>query len=384
MPRRIRVAEVIPGLHYGGMERILHDLVRELSARGLEVHIVITDQVGRFGEGLERFAVLHPAPRMSRLSLLYPARLARLLRDIAPDVVHSHGGVWLKAAVASRLARVPVVIHSEHGRPVPDRWIDRAIDNLASRFTDTIIAVGEDLANLLARKVVHDPRRVRVIANGVDVERLKPGPTTGALRRELGIPQDAPVLGSVGRLEPVKNYRLALRAFARLGAETEAPLPYLVLAGDGSKRGELESLAGALGVSPRVRFLGWRDDIDEVLGAFDVFIMTSNSEGTSVSLLEAMSRGLCPVVTDVGGNRGVLGPDLASLLVPAGDEIGVSAGWARALADPGFRGAMGCLARKRVEQEFSFRKTAEKHLALYHELVEQARSRSGEGGEASG
>jgi glycosyltransferase involved in cell wall biosynthesis len=358
------------------MERVLHSLASQLPPRGFEVHVVVLQYLGRFAEGLEGTVTFHQVPPMSRLSLLHPRQLIAVLRGIVPDVVHSHTGVWLKASRAARVARVPVMVHTEHGRPDPVPLADRLIDNRASRWTDTVIAVSDALAEVLRRQVVHDPTRVRVITNGVDVDTLRPPADRTALRVDLGLPPDVPIIGSIGRLEPVKNYQLALRAFARLGATHGSP-PILVLAGDGSERASLEALARELGVAPRVKFLGWRDDTERLYGAFDVFTLTSRSEGTSVSLLEAMSSGVCPVTTDVGGNRAVLGPGLESLVVPGDDAEALAAAWQRQLADPVLRATLGTQARRRVEAGFSLKRMVEQHVSLYRELLARPGERAG-------
>lgn len=370
VPRPIRVAHVIGGLYYGGMERVLHDLTRQLPARGFDVHIVVLEGFGRFADGLGECATLHQAPRMSKLSLFHPGELIALLRNIAPDIVHSHSGVWFKAARAARLAGVPVMIHTEHGRGVPDPLSARLLDNRASRWTNAVIAVSEAVADLLRRRVVHDPSRVHVITNGVDAGRFRRPGGDASLRQELGIPDESIVIGSVGRLEPVKNYRLALRAFARLAEQvTGTCAPFLVIIGDGSERAELEDLSRQLGIAARVRFLGWRDDVERLYGAFDLFTLTSRSEGTSISLLEAMSAGLCPVVTDVGGNRAVLGEELASLLVPDDDEVSLARAWRLHLADRALRLEMGRGALLRVTQAFSLQRMVEQYATIYPWLL---------------
>jgi glycosyltransferase involved in cell wall biosynthesis len=373
--RPIRVAHLIQNLNYGGMEQVLHNLARRLPSRGFEVHVVVLQYLGHFAGGLEEKATLHQVPPMPRWSMLHPGALITTLRSIDPDVVHSHTGVWFKAARAARAADVGVVVHTEHGRPDPVPLADRLIDNTASRWTDRVIAVSSALANVLRAQVVHDSSAVTVITNGVDVDALHPPADRAMLRRSLDLPVDAPIIGSIGRLEPIKNYQLALRALAKLdtiaGSERA---PVLVLAGDGSARAGLEALARELGVSDRVKFLGWRNDPERLYGCFDVFTLSSLSEGTSISLLESMSCGVCPAVTDVGGNRAALGPGLSSLLVPSEDVDRLAELWRRLLSDPVERTRLGERARARVIEQFSLDRMVDEHVALYRDLLDRRRN----------
>lgn len=373
--RPIRVAHVIQNLNYGGMERVMNDLVRRLPRPEFELHVVVLEYYGRFAEGLAAHATLHQVPPMSRLSLLRPAALAAVFRQAAPDVVHSHSGIWLKAVRAARSARVPVVVHTEHGRADPDPLVARLVDHLASRGTDTVIAVSESVAALLRRRVVARGTPIEVIINGVDTERFRPRGGRESLRPGLGIPDGDFVIGSIGRLEPIKHYRLAVQAFARVLArrrEAGIPAPWLVLAGDGSERAALEAEAGALGVAERVRFLGWRDDVERLHDTFDLFTLTSRSEGTSISLLEAMSAGLCCAVTDVGGNRAVLGEPLAALLVPPDDPEAMAEAWHQRLARPGETRRLGEACRARVAAAFGVDRMVARHAQLYRELARHA------------
>lgn len=364
----IRVAHIIQNLNYGGMERVLHDLAERLPSHGFDTHIVVFEYLGHFASGLEDRVTFHQVPPMTRTSLIYPKQLMRLFRTLAPDIVHSHAGAWIQAARAARAVGVPAVVHTEHGRPSPVPLMDRLIDNHASRRTDVVISVSEALAGVLRAEVVHDPARVRVVTNGVNLDRLSPGTDRATIRMELGIPPDAFVIGSIGRLERVKNYALALRALAQLPALPDQSPPRLVLAGDGSERGALELLARELGIATRVTFLGWRQDAERLYGAFDLFTLPSRSEGTSISLLEAMSSEVCPVVTDVGGNRAVLGATLDSLLVPDNDVGALAAGWYRVMADPQRRAAYAADARRVVATRFSLDQMVDAHATLYREL----------------
>lgn len=359
---------VIQNLNYGGMERLLNDLVRHADAERFESHVLVFQYLGRFAEGLDAFADLHQAAPLSWYSLLWPDTLIRQIRGIAPDVVHMHSGVWYKAAHAARRAGVPRLIYTEHGRQRPPTWEERIFDGLAARWTDVVVAVSEAVARQLAGSIVRAPERLRVVLNGVDTERFRPLPDSGRLRAELGLPTNTPILGSIGRLEHIKGYDVMVQAFARLRAEWPAAdgrAPVLVVGGDGAERARLAQLAGELKLGGSVHLLGWRDDVHDLHAAFTLFTMASRSEGTSVSLLEAMSAGLCPVVTEVGGNAAVLGPRLGHRLVPPEDPEALAAAWSAALADPDARAADAHIARERVQEAFGLDTMVQEYQRLY-------------------
>jgi glycosyltransferase involved in cell wall biosynthesis len=363
---RIRVLHAIQNLNYGGMERLFADIVERLDPARFESHVYVLGYLGRFGEGLERFATIHHAPEQSRLSLLRPAALARSIATIAPDLVHSHAGVWYKMARAARMAGVQRVVHTEHGRPRPDPWIHRLVGRMAARKTDTIVAVSDVLADYLRREGISGATPVVTIPNGVDIEAFAPRPAMDTIRHELGIPREAPVVGSIGRLEQIKGYDVMVRAFGLLlqGWRKRAA-PILLLVGDGSERPRLEALVAELGITRQVRMPGWRDDIHELHATFSIFAMSSRSEGTSVSLLEAMSAGLCPVVTAVGGNAAVLGTSLAHRLVPTEDPVAFCDSLRAVLADVEASQRDGAIARSRVQERFSLEAMLAGYEALY-------------------
>ena len=210
------------------------------------------------------------------------------------------------------------------------------------------------------------PGRLRVILNGVDTARFRPRADPGTLRQELGLAPDVPILGSIGRLDYIKGYDVMLHALAQLAAEWRGhPLPVLVLAGDGPETGRLQMLVRQLGLDRRAFLVGWRQDVEALHAAFTLFTLASCSEGTSVGLLEAMSAGLCPVVTDVGGNAAVLGPSLRHRLVAAENPAALVAAWRDALGDPTRRVADAAAARHRVEQAYGLRAMVGAYERLY-------------------
>lgn len=365
MSSRIRVLHCIQNLNYGGMERVLSDLVHGVDPAVFDPHVLTLQYRGRYGEGLGAVATLHDGPKQSSVSMLVPRALTATIAAIRPDVVHLHSGVWYKAARASRRAGVPRIVYTEHGRkPPPEPWLNRTLDGIAARLTDAIVAVSDATATQLREGPGVPLDRLQVIRNGIDTRRFAPGES--AFRASRGLSDDTVLLGSVGRLEPVKGYDTLLRALRRLLDRSDLDRPvHLVLAGDGSLRGHLEALAGELGLGEHVTFLGWWDDPEGLLQALDVFVLTSLSEGTSISLLEAMSSGCCPVVTRVGGNPDVLGPDLQHRLVPSRDPEAVAEGLARAVLDTEARTADGRVGRRRVEDAFAVSGMVEAYSRVY-------------------
>jgi len=365
MNHRIRVLHVVNNLNYGGLERVVAELVQRTDCDRFETHVMALGYMGHFGEGLEKFATLHVADPMSKLSMLYPRSLARQIRAIAPDVTHLHSGVLYKASLAASMAGVPRQIFTDHGRQNPDPWLHRAIDGRASRRVDVVVAVSEKL-RLHLDTFIPDPSRICVIPNGVNTERYAPREDDGEIRRELGIAPEVSIIGSIGRLEPIKGYSVLIEAFAKLRSSwSEPPRPVLVLIGDGSERETIKKSAARLGVADSTHFLGWRSDIESTTRAFTIFTMSSHSEGTSVSLLEAMSAGLCPVVTNVGGNAAVLGPQLAHRLVPPANPDALASALMDALQNSERRREDSRNSRARVLETFGLDAMVRSYEALY-------------------
>lgn len=360
----IRVLHVIQNLNYGGMERVLTDLVNALDPDSFESHVLPLQYVGRFGADLAPTAHVHQPPKQGRFSMVWPRALAATIRTVRPHVVHSHSGVWYKAARAARAAGVRRIVHTEHGRHVPDPAVARLVDRLAAGMTDVVVAVSPDLRPILVERVGVPTEKVVVIPNGVS-RRARSGSGNAPLRARLSIPDGAPIIASVGRLEPVKGFDVLMRAFAGLKGSAGLEDAVLLVAGDGTQRATLEALAEQLGVEAHVRLPGWVDDVAEILDEAAVFALASHSEGTSISVLEAMAAGLCPVVTDVGGNAEVLGPDLSHRLVAPGDPRGFAEGLTDAIANPERRASDGRIAAQRVADHYGVARMAAAYADVY-------------------
>jgi glycosyltransferase involved in cell wall biosynthesis len=346
------------------------DLLSHLDPARFEVHLLALRFLGRYAESLGSCCGLHVAPHLSRWTMIWPRALATELQRLAPDIVHTHSGVWYKTSLAARMISLPHLVHTDHGRHFPDPFATRVIDNLASRWTSAVVAVSEPLAEHLAQKVVAYPNRISTIPNGIDTDLFVPGPPDRRLLAELGVAEGHPVVGSLGRFDSVKGYDVVVRAFSELrqtwlgGAD-----PFLVLAGEGPEAERLRELAVALGLSDRVLFPGWRSDSHALYRSFDVFVLGSRSEGTSLSLLEAMSCGTCPVITNVGGNAKVLGANLRHRLVLPDSVTALAEGLRNALFEPEQRNRDEEVARARVLADFSLCKMVERYESLYESVL---------------
>jgi glycosyltransferase involved in cell wall biosynthesis len=209
-----------------------------------------------------------------------------------------------------------------------------------------------------------------VIPNGI---RLQASPSLGqlqALRGELAVAEAQLVVGTVGRLDRVKAHDFLLESFGKLLAEWPGPpMPVLIIVGDGPERLRLQHQVERAGLAASVRMLGWRTDVNQLLGVFDLFVLPSDSEGTSISLLEAMGAGCAVVATEVGGTPDVLGRSLREQLVAARDVDEFVARMKATLFDLQHRHAIAAIGRARIEAQYSLQAMARAYEALYDEIL---------------
>jgi glycosyltransferase involved in cell wall biosynthesis len=267
--------------------------------------------------------------------------LAGILRRLRPRVAHVMD-VWPQAVVAARLARVPRVLVTHHTPELPrrDNLAGRAWQRLGWALRPEVIYTSEADRRRDGRRPSH------VIALGIDLDRFDGAQP--ALRSER------PLVGNVARLAPQKDHRTLIEA-ARLVPEAD-----FVVAGDGELRKKLEREAG-----PRVRFLGARDDVPELLASLDVFAFPSLFEGLCLAVIEAQAAGVPVVATPVGGIRETVVDGETGLLVPTRDPAALAAAIRRLLEDRGAAEAMAAEARRRVRERFSVERMVEATLRLY-------------------
>ena len=362
---RSHVVHVIDSLAVGGTENGLVNLVGALAEEFRHTIVVMTASgplAGRLPRGVE-LVTLNKRPGLDFGAVL---RLARLLRRLEPDIVHSRNWGAFDAVAAAALARVPAVLHGEHGREASDpEGLNSRRNRLrrwAAPFTSSFVTVSRDLARWLIGTVGVPAAKVVTIHNGVDTRRFGEEDRVAA-RRALGLAADTLVVGTVGRLDPVKNQGALLDAYAGL-ARMDARHA-LVVVGDGPCRAALEARAAHADLAGRIRLVGERNDVARLLAGFDVFALPSIAEGVSNTVLEAMATGLPVVATRTGGNPELVDDGVTGRLVPVGDQPALTDALSAYLVDAHLRQLHGKAGRQRALDEFSLERMVSRYRQLY-------------------
>lgn len=367
-----RVLQVVLSLDPGGTEQ----LVLELAARlhpDIPTHVCCLDRAGAWATALAArgvgVTVLDRRPGFQ--PSLGPA-IAQIVGQENIRVIHAHQYTPFVYSCLARLRhpRIPLIF-TEHGRlaDAPPsgkrRLVNRALAPMATR----VFAVSENLSHHMAHEGFRSGG-IRVIPNGITVGPLPEESARATARTELGVTGDSLVVGTIARLDKVKNLGCLIEAFASvvLDRTPGRPHPKLVIVGDGPERSALEDTARQRGVAEFVRFLGHRDDARSWLPAFDVYVNSSTSEGVSLTILEAMAAGLPIVATRVGGTPEVV-DDSCGRLVPARSASALAATLRDLAPASAVRRQLGTAARRRVNALFTIERMVDCYRDVYREVA---------------
>ena len=385
----VRIVRVIARLNMGGPAHHVGLLGSRLDPERYETLLLhgdlgagedsLEDSVRARGAAMARIPGLRPElrPQDDARAL---GSLVRAIRRLRPDIVHTHTA---KAGMLGRLAAVmageprPKIVHTYHGHVLEGYFgplknaTYRGLERRLATVSDALIGVSTATVDDLVRLGIAPREKFRVIPIGLDLEPfLAATPADGAaFRAEAGAEPDDVLLTFVGRLVAIKRVDVLLRAFAH-ARESSAPLR-LAIVGDGNLRPELEQLASELGVASHVYFAGYRADMLPIVAASDIAVLSSDNEGTPVSLIEAAAAATPAASVSVGGVPDVVTPDSGVLSAP-GDAEGLGRAIRTLAEDSDQRRRMGLLARQHVSQRFSVSRLVEDIDLLYRELIEQS------------
>jgi glycosyltransferase involved in cell wall biosynthesis len=363
------IAEGLYSYQIGGSERVGVDLAIGFKNRGYRsVAFAFQDSDGPFRRELESHGVecvdlnYLRRPRATR-RISFQLEFYRFLKSRKVSALHiQHATSLLISGIPTWLARVRKFIVTEHSiHQYVERPDEFQIAKDYSRFASTITGVHSGITDYFRDKLYVLPERLHVVPNGVHLRPADPA-LRQSMRDQLGIPQGKFVFLYAGRLEDVKDLHTLLGAAARLPRDL-AVRATVVLAGDGSCRAELEAAAREQGLGDRVRFLGARTDIPNLLAMADAFVMTSRTEGLPMAMIEAMGAGLPCVSTAVGGIPELLANG-AGLLAPAKDSQGITDAMARLMTDDALRGSIAARGRQNVAERYSLDAVVTRYLEL--------------------
>ncbi len=364
---------VISNLEYGGAQRQVVEIANGLPPHGFTVHVCSLSDYTPLAANLRgRPHPLHVIPKHWKFDISIVPRLARFLRQVRADIVH---GFLFDANIAVRLsgvlARTPLVIDSERNSNYRLKRRQLLAYALTSRLRHLCVANSQAGARFNSQLTGTAIDRYRVVYNGVDVERFRPGDRS-ATRSPLGLGDDEYVIGMFGSFKPQKNHAMAFRAFAQVAGRL--PKARLLLVGDelaGGLHGTnhhkqaMLTLIDELGIQARCLALGNRTDVEALYPACDVLVLPSLFEGTPNVALEAMACGVPVVATDVADNAYVIPNGRAGHIVALGDVPGLAEMLTGMAANPEDRTRMGLFARHWVVTEFSGEKMTERIAGVY-------------------
>lgn len=372
---RKHILHVIDALTYGGAQELLVLLARWTPKSSYRTTVCVLQPNPELKGAIESQGVRVVCFDRPRPSILKPHRFfsyfCRNVRDIVTlcrresvDVVQCHLSdaefVGIFAGYLAKVKRILTTLHYPDFLPArrrrdPRNLLRRLATRILYGWTDAIIAVSEDIGAKVKGFVEIDPAKVHTILNRIDVDSFRGISPKGDLAADLGVSHGHKVILSVGRLMPPKGHVYLIEAVGRLAADH--PAIRLLLAGDGDLRGELEAKCISMGILNRVRFLGSRSDVADLLALADIFVLPSLWEGTSLALLEAMAAARPIVATDIPGNAAVLGSIPCGALVPAADGKALAEAISHFLAHPEQASECGLAAARVARDRFDIQQS---------------------------
>jgi glycosyltransferase involved in cell wall biosynthesis len=357
------------------LERIVLDLARKGPELGQRVSVICLEHPGALAAQVEAAGAqvlwLDKPPGRPPDTVSKVRAALRLLR---PDVMHTHQiGALYYAGPAAQAEGVPLVVHTEHINQIAKfrgfcrRARIRLLWWIGGRYAARFFCVSEDITSEVRAFGVLPSRKVCIVLNGIDTAEFRRRDEAESLRRSLGIPPGAPVIGTVGRLNEVKCQDRLIRSFHQIRAEF--PDARLLLVGDGPKRDDLHALVAELGLTESVCFAGYQARPERYLQVMDVFALPSRAEGLPLAILEAWAAGLPVIATRVGGIPQLIDDGRNGWLVDSGDEPALTDALRQLLAEPALAQRLGQAGRQRAESDFDTRRMASDYHRHYLELL---------------
>ncbi|MGB7282749.1 MAG: glycosyltransferase family 4 protein [Candidatus Acidiferrum sp.] len=374
----LSVLHVILCLDPGGLERVVIDLTREAAGVGQTASILCIEKPGVLAPQAQSVTKLYCSAKGPGLSWAVVDRIRSLLKELRPDVVHTHqiSALFYLAPISRKLT--PILVHTEHNNQF------RRYQTFREKFTyfsmlaaagprvDRMFAVSEDARQSILNSHVIPRRKLFTVPNGINFDRFRLREPDLTLRKSLGIPDDSFVFGNIGRLTEMKRPDILIDAFAKLSAEF--PASHLLLVGDGPLMVELRNQAATLKIADRVHFTGFQPKPEQYLGMLDVFVLTSRMEGMPLAVLEASASGIPVIASKVGGLEEMSDGGRSILLYEFGDMDALLSGLRRLASQSDYRQRLAQAGREHVLTAYAAKRMARDYAHHYTQIKQiQAR-----------
>jgi len=367
MASKINIMHLLCSLTRGGMEMGIVGRVNRHNSAIFNLSICSFLPGGPLKELIKEGIEVVELKKRAGNDLTLPIKLMKLFKKKNIHIVYSHNwGTLCEGAIGARLAGIPIVIHQEHGTVINvikakkiRFWTQKFIFN----FVDQIVTVSETLRKLMIESLGVDEKKIITILNGVDIDMFKNKIDKNKEREKFSLTMDVPVIGTIGRLVPVKDYKTLLYSLVEIKRQIQDIK--LLLIGNGPLKNELEELVKKLGLSENVLMLGERSDIPQLLKIMDVFVLPSLFEAMSRTILEALISEIPVVVTNVGGNSEVITHGSNGLLVPPQNPNELAQAIMSLLKDKNKAKTFAAVGRKLVEEKFSIQRMVEDDEKLF-------------------
>lgn len=365
---RPKILHVILTLAVGGAEQLVYRMVTSSPVDERPI-VCCLSCLGELGELLrQEGGKVYCRNHRGGIDLGIVNWLCQILTEESINVIHAHTYTpYFYSILASIKFRNVKVIYTEHGRLLPEQfnWKKFLLNPLLAKATDHIVSISKSTAKAMNVYDNFPLHRIEVIHNGIHFPESHQSIDISSKKHSLGLPSLSRVIGTAARLEDIKNISMIIRSFREV--IDEIPDTYLLIAGKGSEKEALTKLSEDLGLSQRVLFIGLRTDLWEIYQLLEVFLLSSLTEGVSLTLLEAMASGVPAIVTDVGGNPEVVTDGVTGALVPLNDDKAMAKKIIELLNNQRKWNSYASNAKKRITSDFSFESMMESYKKLYQQ-----------------
>ncbi len=357
----------------GGTQQVIRQLILGLDPATYQNHVLCIDGIiGELGESIvsQNLARVEAYKREPGFDFKLVQAIIRYVKANQIDIVHCHQYSPYVYGLLAGVFTKKKVIFTEHGRFYPDgpKWKRKLINPLLCILTHAVTTISQATAKALVEFENIPRKKIDVVYNGVRVEKtILSAKASKEYKSELGLSYDKLIYGTISRLDPIKNHKMMIRAFAKFNDQN--PNSELLIIGNGEMRSELEQLVMSLGVEQSVIFTGFITEPQRYLAVMDVFLLPSFSEGTSMTLLESMAQEKPSIVTSVGGNPEIVIDNHTGMIIPNNDEDALVSAMTTMAQDPLLKDTLAKNAYKRYQEQFTEEHMINHYEQLYQRLI---------------